>query len=276
MLLGLAAAAICVAGPAAAQEQRAFLYNKFEFSPSLTSVILNSDIRIDSENGSIGTDVDAEDDLGLDEMKWEPRFAIRWRPGRHHEVEGGYQFARRNSETQLQRTITIRDTTFDAGLNIRTHLNTDLAFLNYRYAIIAKDKTQAGVGIGTGALLFDTAIDALAFAGAKDATYSSSAKLTVPVGAFGIYGRFLIGTDWSTEVDARIVKLQIDRFDVQFSQLNAAGRYFPSPKWGFELGAGIDAAKVTIDPKEGGRAQVAGRIKYSLTNIRFGVIYAVR
>ena len=52
MLLGLAAAAICVAGPAAAQEQRAFLYNKFEFSPSVTSVLLNSDIRIDSENGN--------------------------------------------------------------------------------------------------------------------------------------------------------------------------------------------------------------------------------
>ena len=74
-------AAILAAAPAVAQESRTSLYNKFEFSPSLTSVILNSNIRVDSEDGSVGTDVDAEDDLGLEKVKWEPRFALRWRPG---------------------------------------------------------------------------------------------------------------------------------------------------------------------------------------------------
>jgi len=276
MFLGLALAATFAAGPAASQEQRASLYHKFEFSPSLTSVILNSHIRIDSDDGSIGTDVDAEDDLGLDAVKWEPRFAVRWRPGRHHEIEGGYQFARRGSEHELQRTITVRDTTFDAGLNIKSNMQTDLAFLNYRYAIIAKEKTQAGVGIGTGALLFKTAIDALAFAGSNDVTYSASQKLTVPVGAFGIYGRFIMGSSWSSEVDARIVKLQIDRFDLQFTQLNAAARYYPSRKWGLELGGGADAAKVTFDKRAGGgESAPSGRIKYSLTNIRLGAIYVL-
>ena len=80
-LFGLALAMILVAGPVSAQEPRATLYHKFEFSPSVTSVILNSDIRIDSDDGSIGTDVDAEDDLGLGQLTWEPRFAMRWRPG---------------------------------------------------------------------------------------------------------------------------------------------------------------------------------------------------
>lgn len=272
-LLTVAGLAILAAAPASAQESIVSLYNKLEISPSVTSALLNSNIRIDSEDGSIGTDIDAEDDLGLQTVRWEPRFAARWRPGRHHEIEGGYQFARRNSERELQRTITIRDTTFDAGLNIRSHLNTDIAFLNYRYAIIAKDKTQAGVGLGLGAMPFNMGIDALAFAGSNDVEYSAGEKITVPVGALGIYGRFIVGSRWTSEVDARIVKLKVSRFDVQFVQLNAAARYFASRQWGFELGAGTDAAKVDIDSKETGRVRPSGRVKYSLTNIRLGVVF---
>jgi hypothetical protein len=272
LLFLAAAAAILAAAPAIAQEQNTSLYHKFEISPSVTSAILNSNIRVDSESGA-GTDVDAEDDLGLQTVRWEPRIMARWRPGRHHEIEGGYQFARRNNEHQLERTITVRDTTFDAGLNVKTHLNTDIAYLNYRYAIIAKDRTQAGIGLGLGALPFKFGIDALASAGSKEVTYTAGENLTVPVGALGIYGRFLLGTKFATEVDTRIVKLQIDRFDVQFVQLNAAGRYFPSPRYGFELGAGADAAKVDIGPREGANVQVSGRVKYSITNVRLGFVY---
>ena len=102
----VAVAAILSAAPAVAQETRTNLYNKFEFSPSLSSVILNSNIRVDSEDGSVGTDVDAEDDLGLEKVKWEPRFALRWRPGRRHEVEVGYQFARRTPRRRSSATST--------------------------------------------------------------------------------------------------------------------------------------------------------------------------
>jgi hypothetical protein len=271
-LLSLAGLAILAAGPVAAQESTVSLYNKLELSPSVTSAILNSNIRVDSESGA-GTDIEAEDDLGLQTVRWEPRLMGRWRPGRHHEIEFGYQFARRNSEHQLERTITIRDTTFDAGLNVKSHMNTDIAYLNYRYAIIANDRTQAGIGLGLGALPFNFGVDALASAGSKQVTYTAGEKLTVPVGALGLYGRFLFGSKFGSEVDTRIVKLQIDRFDVQFVQLNAAGRYFPKKKYGFELGAGADAAKVDVDPREGAHVQVSGRVKYSLTNVRLGFIY---
>ena len=49
----------------------------------------------------------------------------------------------------MSRTVSV-ELEFDAGLNVKSHLNTDMAFLNYRYAIITKDNTQAGVGLGRG------------------------------------------------------------------------------------------------------------------------------
>jgi len=268
----VAVAAILAAAPAVAQETRTNLYNKFEFSPSLTSVILNSNIRIDSEDGSVGTDVDAEDDLGLEKVKWEPRFALRWRPGHRHEIEVGYQFARRDAEKTIERDINFADTTYSAGATLHTHLKTDLAFLNYRFAIIAKDGVQAGVALGTGALLLDAGLDALAFAGSGQVDYSANSKVTVPLGSLGAYGRFLIGDAFTAEADARIVKLKVSRFDVQYTELNAAGRYFFSHSVGIELGAGADAVKVDIDPKEEGVIKPSGRVKYSLTNVRLGVV----
>ena len=270
--LFVAVVAILAASPAAAQESRTNLYNKFEFSPSLTSVILNSNIRVDSEDGSIGTEVDAEDDLGLEKVKWEPRFAARWRPGRRHEVEGGYQFARRDAEKSIERDIEFADTTYNAGASIHTSLKTDLAFLNYRYAVIAKDDVQAGLALGTGALLLEAGLDALAFAGSEDVEYSASNKMTVPLGSLGIYGRFLIGDAFTAEADARIVKFKVSRFDIQYIEFGAAGRYFFSRNVGVELGAGADAVEVDVDSKEEGTIRPSGRVKYSLSNIRLGVV----
>ena len=75
----IAIATLLVAAPLAAQSPQPNLYHRLEVSASLTTIILNANIRVDGANG-IGTDLDAEDDLGLATDKLEPRFAMRWRP----------------------------------------------------------------------------------------------------------------------------------------------------------------------------------------------------
>ncbi len=261
---------------AAAPNQKVSLYPKLEISPSVTTVIFNSNIRVDASNSDVGTEVDAESDLGLEKNKIQPRIQARWRPGHKHEIEGGYQFAERNADKTLSRDISFRDTTFHVGANIHSVFNTNLLFLNYRYAFIAKERTQAGVGLGLGAFFFKVGIDALASSGGGSVSYSASDKVTVPVGSLGLYGRFLTGSRWYEEVDARLVKLRIDRFHIRYGELNAAGRYYFSHKTGIELGGGIDAVKVDIDPKFDSGSEVAGpssQIKFSLSNVRLGFVY---
>jgi hypothetical protein len=256
---------------AAPAGQLVSLYNKWEISPSLTSVILNTDLRVDASNGDFGTTIDAEDDLGLATVKLQPRIDARLRLGRRHELEGGFQFAQRTGETVLQRDIEFADTSFAAGANLNTVLNTNLLFLNYRYAIIAKDRTQAGVGVGLGALFFSTELDA----GGNSVSYSASKSLTPPVGSLGVYGRFLMSSRWSAETDVRVVKLQIDRFHVRYLEANLAGRYFLSRNLGLELGGGLDAVHVDVDPRFNvGDAEYgpSSEIKFSLTHVRLGVV----
>src|SRR5262245_23651045 len=98
--LSLVVVALIGAPTLAAQGTKPNLYDRLQFGASITTVILNTNIRVDPSNGN-GTDVDAEDDLGLETRRLEPRFAVRWRPWRRHEFELGYQFARRSSTRVL-------------------------------------------------------------------------------------------------------------------------------------------------------------------------------
>lgn len=268
--VSLVVVALLVAASLTAQGTQPNLYDRLQVGASLTTVILNTNIRVDGSNGN-GTDVDAEDDLGLETSRLEPRFAVRWRPWRRHEFEAGYQFARRSGAQTLQRDITFGDSTYPAGLDVGTTLNSDQAFFGYRFAFLAKPRSQVGVAIGAGALLLDAALAALGTGGQEQ--YSQSQNVTAPIGSVGVYGRFLSGTRWSWEAEARYVRVAIDRFDARVGEGGAAIRYAAWPNVTFEGGYGVSAVKVDIDPTtSSGLGSRSGRIKYSLQNVRLGVV----
>ena len=267
-----------LATPLAGQTVRNHLYDKFQVGAHFTDVILGSTIRVNGPQGE-GTDVDAEDDLGLSKNKVEPRFDVRWRPGRRHELELGYQLARRSGDRTLDKDIEFGDTSFTAGLNVRSRFNTDQAFLTYRFAFTAREKTQIGVGVGLGALFFDTGIDALASAtggGKTDSVFkSASSSLVGPTASLGVYGRFLLGKAWYLEADLRGVKVAIDRFDAKVVEGGVGARYFVSSRVGIEGGYGISSITVDIAPKSDASRSASGKIGYSIQHLRLGVVYAL-
>lgn len=268
----MAIALLLVAAPLGAQNPRANLYDRMQIGASVTAIIFNANIRVDGANG-MGTDVDAEDDLGLAKDEIEPRVALRWRPWRRHEFEVGYQLARRSSARVLDRDITFGDSTYHAGADIGTKLNTDQAFFVYRFAFLAKPRTQVGLAIGAGALFLEGALDALG--GGGQVQFSQSESITGPLGSVGFYGRFLSGDRWSWEAEARYVQVSIDRFDARVGEGGAAVRYAAWSHVTFEGGYGLSAVKVDIAPTTssgGGSGSRSGRIKYSMQNVRLGVV----
>ena len=163
------------AAPAAqAQSSIGNLYNKWQIDLSGAMVLMGSTIRVDGANGE-GTDVDS-DVLGLSKSRLEPRISVRWRPGHKHELELGYQFARRDAEKTLDREIIFNDSTYDVGANIKTNFRTDQAFLTYRFALKAAERSQLGLGVGIGLLPFKFEIDALGSVNGGEEVTSSGEK----------------------------------------------------------------------------------------------------
>jgi hypothetical protein len=269
VLVPLFGLALGAAPAAQAQSSIGNLYDKWQIDLSGAVVIMGSTIRVDGSNGE-GTDVDS-DVLGLNNDKFEPRASVRWRPGRKHELELGYQIARRDAEKTLDREVIFNDSTYDVGANIRTKFRTDQAFFAYRYALKAAERSQLGLGVGIGLLPFKFEIDALASVNSNEVTRSGEKTFLGPTASIGGYGRWLLGERWFIETDLRAIKIKIDRLHASVVEGNLAGRYFLSPKFAAELGYGISSIRLTVDPRDSGKG-FSGKIKYPLSNIRAGLV----
>lgn len=226
---------------------------------------------MDPANGT-GTDIDAEDDLGLDRSKFEPRFAARWRPGRRHELEVGYQFARRASTRVLDRDITFGDSTYQLGATVNSNLNTDEASLIYRFAFHTRPRREVGLSVGLGALFLNAGLAAVGSGGSVQ--FTQSQRLTGPLGSLGLYGRFLSGDRWWWEAEARYVQVSIDRFTARVVGGGGAVRYAAFSKVLLEAGYGLTGVQVDMDAvRSSGLGSRSGRIKYTLQGVRLGAVF---
>jgi hypothetical protein len=268
--IGVAVIALVGATPGARAQSTSRLYEKWQIDLSASVLVMGTDIRVDGANGE-GTEIDGEDVLGLSREKIQPRASVRWRPGRRHEIELGYQFARRTGEKTLERDIVFADSSYTVGLNMKSTFRTDQIFLAYRFVIRARERTQLGVGVGVGAFPFKLEVDRLASTGGSEVTSSSKRSFTGPFGSLGIYGRFLLGDRWYLESDLRGIAIQIDRIEASVVEGNLAGRYFLSDKLAMELGYGISAVTLTVDPPED-REGFFGKMDYPVQHVRLGVV----
>ena len=270
--IGVAIIALIGATPRAGAQSTSRLYEKWQIHLSGAVVVMGTDIKVDGANTE-GTEIDGEDVLGLSREKFQPRAAVRWRPGRRHEIELGYQFARRTAEKTLERDIVFADSTYTAGLNLKSTFRTDQVFLAYRFAIRARERTQLGVGVAIGVFPFKLEVDRLASAGGSEVTSSNERSFTGPTGSLGVYGRFLLGDRWYLESDLRGISITIDRFNAKIVEANLAGRYFLSDKLAIDLGYGISSVKLTVDPPED-RKGFFGKLDYPMQHVRLGVVWS--
>jgi hypothetical protein len=288
MSLRLAMATGCLTGvlsaEAKAQELDPRLYPKFEFDASATLLLLSENIRVDPLNQpGEGTEINAEDVLGVSETSLQPRAALRWRPGKRHELEVGFLRVVRSAEKVLVDTLTFSDTTFAAGLRINSNLRTSQAFLTYRYAFRVRPESQIGAGVGLGAIFLKNELDAVggATTGGPDTTiaeYSRTSSFTAPTLSVGLYGRFKLGEKWYLDSDARGVYFAIENFKAGVAELGLAARRFFSNTFGAELGYTLGFYTVELEKSNttGERfldIDVAGKIKYTVNGFRGGAVF---
>ena len=262
--------------PLTGQTARNHLYDKFQIGAFFTDVIFGAKERVDGIHG-FGDEINLSKDLGIPGYALKPRFDLRWRPGRRHELELGYQFADVSGDKTLTRSFDFADTSFTAGLRVQTRYKSDNAFLTYRFAFMAREKTQVGIGVGVGIYLFDTEIDALtgvAGGGKPDSvSYSSSRNQPGPTASLGLYGRFALGKAWYLDADLRAMGVTIDSYGVSIVEGGAAARYFVSSKVGIEAGYALSAVNIDVAPRSSGRG--GGKIQYSMQSLRLGLVYAL-
>lgn len=261
-------------------EYKNHLYDKFQVSINFTTVLNNSDARVDGSGGEFGTNLNFKDALGISGSSIQPAISGAWKPGRHTELDLGYQFINQSGTRTLDGDIVVGDSTISAGLNANTTIGSNNLNFAFKYSLLTGEKHNIGLAVGLGAIFFDFQIDATVdgCVGTACETGSVSVKkqVTVPTGALGAFGQWRLGNRWYVGGDARGIGGRVDRYDISIFQADTYAKYFFSSRWGAAAGWYYNNVTVDVATKGGSSAtsDLAGKISFNYTSLRLGVIAA--
>ncbi len=282
--LPVLALALCMtvglSASAQAQAPVNHLYDKFVFGLTGADVVLGTDIQINNSTGTAGTTVNLAD-LGISKSAFAPSVGAAWRPGRRHQLEVSYLHIDRSGDKALTDTIYFADTSFAAGVRVKTTFAAPTVALSYRFAFLAKEKTQLGFQLGLGALFFDLGITAQAGAtpGGTDTvsvSYSANKKLVGPTAALGLYGAFRASDHWYFGLNAGAIGVTVSNITATTWLGSVDARYYLSSHWALGAGWSINGIKVTSSGNEDNWLNLSGSIKYTFQVFRLGVVYALQ
>ena len=106
-----------------------------------------SSTRLDSDAGD-GTEIDMEDDLGLESSTNVARLGGYVWLGRRHRLDGAYFDLSREASFPIQETIDFGDETFVINTSVQTQSDLSIIKADYTYAVMARDRGWFGVTAG--------------------------------------------------------------------------------------------------------------------------------
>jgi hypothetical protein len=163
----------------------------------------DSSARLDAENGDIGTGIDLEKDLGLDESLALFSFQGGFYFTERFRVELEYFDLDRSSNYVLDRDIMWGDEVYEIGANVGARFDVAFTRLAIGYDIFQKENYSFGVAVG--AHFMDASLGIQAFTTIEDSetdrnidTDASTSGL-LPVPNIGFYGNYILGNRWRIE-----------------------------------------------------------------------------
>lgn len=257
------------------------LYDKFQAAVDFSTVLNNSEARVDGSGGQ-GTTLNFRDLLGIAGSSVQPALGVRWKPGRHTELDLGYQFINQSGSRSFSDSLVIGDNTVFGDIDADSKVGSDNLNLAFKYSILTAEKYNVGVELGLGAIFFEFQLDATATgcAGPDCASGSVSIdkQLTVPTGALGAFGQFRLSNHWYVGADARGLWGDVDRYDVSVFQGDLYARYYFSDRWGAAAGWYYNDVTVDVAAKSDASSDsdldLGGKVSFNYTSFRLGVIAA--
>jgi hypothetical protein len=144
-----------------------------------------SNTRFDSDGGD-GTDIDMEDDLGLESSTNVARLGGYVWLGRRHRIDGAYFDLSRTATIPIRKTIDFGDETFEINTALTTEANLKIIKADYTFAVLAKDRGFLGVTAGLYIAESGFALSQPTLGRAE------SEDVTAPLPLFGLRGDYAI------------------------------------------------------------------------------------
>jgi hypothetical protein len=193
------------------------LGNRFSLGVGLFGPTLDTKVRLDSSNGVVGTAIDFESTLGMDENDRLPLVTGYYRFAKRHRMTFEYFRLDRTGLAVSDAPIRFGDVIFPANLPLSSYFNVDVYSFSYSYSIIHDRQKElafsfglqfqdieTGIAGSIGPGLLSEEADAVAplptFGGSFDYAISEKWIFTSMIGVFGIEIDLGDDSDFSGEI----------------------------------------------------------------------------
>ena len=193
-----------------------------------------------SSDDLLGTRIDLEEDLGMDDDDVILRAAIAARPWPKHRFFFSYMNMDRTGDKALDSDIAFDGVIFPAGTQVDSKLNLGMYRGGYTWSFLQQQSWELGLSVGVYLIDLDVRL------GSKDFDIRAEDGTTEPFPMVGLSGTWLLGKDWLIRGGAEAFAIDRGNTDGDFYNVSLSGEYQVTEN--LSLGAGYDL--VSIDAKD--------------------------
>jgi hypothetical protein len=194
------------------------------------SAALDTRLRIDETLTEQGTEISAEDDLGLDDAMILGQGELTLLPGKHHLIRLSGIAVHRSAQKILDIDIEFDDETYLAGERVDSELNLTMVGLTYGYRFLVRDRGEL-----TGTFGIQIA-EVEANAVVRSRVIRDAENGVAPIPLVGLEGRFDFSSRWSVEARFQYLTADIDEVDGSILDSRVALAWRKNPHLIFGLG----------------------------------------
>ena len=205
----------------------------------------DTNARLDSDQGDDGSDIDLEDDLGLETSTTVARIGGYWWLNERHRFDGAYFDLSREASKRLQRTIDFGDQTYT--LDTVVAVTSDLTVLkaDYTYAMIARDRGFLGI---TGGLYISQTTLGLT---AGSFGTSEEQDVTAPLPVIGLRGDYALGDHVTLRGAVQIFDYEVDNVGGHLTDFYFGADYAIGKHWAIGVAWNEVSMNITAQSERG-------------------------
>jgi hypothetical protein len=204
--------------------------DKFRAEVMMLGASYDTQLRIDPNLATLGTTINAEDDLGLDDSDLLPLGEITLLPGDRHLIRLSGFGMRRSAQKRIDKTIVFDDQTYQAGELVDSTLNMTMLGLTYGYSIVKLQSLDLALTFGV------QVVEVEANAVVRSRVVRDSETGVTPLPLAGIEGRYDFNERWSAEMRLQYLSVEFDEIDGSVMDARAALTWRKNPYLVFGLG----------------------------------------
>ena len=183
------------------------------FTISLEAFFPNIDttVRLDASDGSVGTTIDFEQNLGMSDTEALPALGFTWRFAKKHRLVFDYFDLSRSGSAITTSEIRFGDNVFQIDLPISSYFDAQVTSVGYSYSLIFDEKKELALAVGLSIQDIQFGLIGTGNIGIVEQV----SGLTAPLPAFGLTGGYAFTEKWIGRAGLGLFSFSLSLSDVQ-------------------------------------------------------------